>query len=113
MSYRERSGGRESDLKELSKFITPQSQVENDPVYSRKGESQAKFSVGRNANKRAPEERAGPTIPTLATEVRTRENRGNQEARKSVTPDQASKEVMEAAAIKVNTARCARELMLS
>ena len=85
MSYRERSGGREPDLKELSKFIIAQSQIENDPVYGRKGESQTKFSVGRNTNKRAPEETVGPTIPTLATEVRTRENRGNQEARKSVT----------------------------
>ncbi|XP_067022151.1 uncharacterized protein [Acropora muricata] len=86
MSYRERSGGREPDLKELSKFVTAQSQIENDPVYGRKGESQTRFSVSKNTNKRAPEERASPTIPTLATEVQTRENRGNQEARKSVTP---------------------------
>ena len=67
MSYRERSGGREPDLSELSKFITTQSQIDNDPVYGAKSESQTKFSVGRNTNKRAPEERAGPTVPTLAT----------------------------------------------
>ena len=34
----ERSGGREPDFKELSKFITAQSQIENDPVYGRKSE---------------------------------------------------------------------------
>ena len=55
MLYRERTGGRQPDLKELSKFITTQSQIENDPVYGRKGESQTKFSVGRNPNKRARE----------------------------------------------------------
>ena len=38
MLYRERSGGREPDFKELSKFITAQSQIENDPVYGRKCE---------------------------------------------------------------------------
>ena len=78
MLYRERSGGREPDFKELSKFITAQSQIENDPVYGRKSEQKTKFSVGRNPNQKAPEERAGPTIPTLATEVRTRENGVNQ-----------------------------------
>ena len=57
-------------------------------MYGRKGESQTKFSVSRNTNKRAPEERASHTIPTLATEVQTRENRGNQGARKSVTPSE-------------------------
>ena len=81
----ERSGGREPDFKELSKFITAQSQIENDPVYGRKSESQTKFSVGRNPNKKALEERAGPTIPTLATEVRTQENGGNQRTKKRVT----------------------------
>ena len=85
MLYRERSGGREPDLKELSKFITAQSQIENVPVYGRKSESQTKFSVGRNPNKKALEERAGPTIPTLATEVRTQENGGNQRTKKRVT----------------------------
>ena len=83
--YRERSGGREPDLKELSKFITAQPQIENDPVYGRKSESQTKFSVGRYPNKKALEERAGPTIPTLATEVRTQENGGNQRIKKPVT----------------------------
>ena len=78
MLYRERSGGREPDFKELSKFITAQSQIENDPVYGRKCEQKTKFSVGRNPNQKALEERAGPTIPTLATEVRTRENGVNQ-----------------------------------
>ena len=48
MLHRERSGGSEPDSKELSKFITAQSQIENDPVYGRKSESQTKFSVGRN-----------------------------------------------------------------
>ena len=38
MLYCERSGGRKTDLKELSKFITAQSQIENDPVYGRKSE---------------------------------------------------------------------------
>ena len=85
MLYRERSGGREPDLKKLSKFIIAQSQIENDPVYGRKSESQTKFSVGRNPNKKAVEERAGLTIPALATEVRTRENRGNQGTKKRVT----------------------------
>ena len=75
----------EPDLKELSKFITAQSQIENDPVYGRKSESQTKFSVGRNPTKKALEERAGPTIPTLATEVRTQENGGNQGAKKPIT----------------------------
>ena len=79
-----RSGEREPDLKELSKFITAQSQIENVPVYGRKSESQTKFSVGRNPNKKALEERAGPTIPTLATEVRTQENGGNQGTKKPV-----------------------------
>ena len=50
------------------------------------GESQTKlFSVGRNPSKRALEERAGPTIPTLSTEVRTQENGGNQGTKKPVT----------------------------
>ena len=80
-----RSGEREPDLKELSKFITAQLQIGNVPVYGRKSESQTKFSVGRNPNKKALEERAGPTIPTLATEVRTQENGGNQRTRKRVT----------------------------
>ena len=88
MSYREWSGGREPDLRELFKFITAQCQIENDTVYGRKAKSQTKFSVGRNTNKRAPQERAGPTIPALATEARTRGNRGNQETRKSVTPSE-------------------------
>ena len=88
MSYREWSGGREPGLRELSKFITAQCQIENDPVYGRRGKSQTKFSVGRNTNKRAPQERDGPTIPTPATEVRIRENRGNQGTRKSVTPSE-------------------------
>ena len=85
MSYRERSGEREPDLKDLSKFITAQSQIENEPVYGRKSESQTKFSVGRNPNKKALEERAGPTIPTLVTKVRTQENGGNQGTKKPVT----------------------------
>ena len=85
MLYRERSGGREPDFKELSKFITAQSQIENGPVNGRKSEYQTKFSVGRNNNKKALEERAGPTIPTLATEVRTQENGGNQRTKKRVT----------------------------
>ena len=88
MLYRERSGGREPDLKELSKFITAQSQIENDPVYGRKCEQKTKFSVGRNPNQKALEERAGPTIPTLATEVRTQENGGNQGTKKPVTASQ-------------------------
>ena len=53
ISYRERSGGREPDLRERSKFITAQSQIENDPVYGRKGESQTEFSVGRSTEERA------------------------------------------------------------
>ena len=85
MLYRESSGAREPDLKELSKFITAQSQIENDPVYGRKSESQTKFIVGKNPTKKALEERAGPTIPTLATEVRTQENGGNQGTKKPVT----------------------------
>ena len=60
----------ELGLKELSKLITAQSQIENDLVYGRKGESQMKFTVGNNHNKTAPEERFGPKIPTLTTEVR-------------------------------------------
>jgi len=102
MLYRERSGGGEPDLKELSKLITAQSQIENDPVYGRKGESQTKlFSVGRNPSKRALEERAGPTIPTLSTEVRTQDNGGNQGTKKPVTAsDQGSNG---ATAIEVNT----------
>ena len=40
MSYREWSGGREPDLRELSKFIAAQWQIKNDPVYGRKGKSQ-------------------------------------------------------------------------
>ena len=60
----------EPGLKELSKLITAQSQIENDLVYGRKGESQMKFTVGNNHNKTAPEERFGPKIPTLTTEVR-------------------------------------------
>lgn len=60
----------EPGLKELSKLITAQSQIENDLVYVRKGESQTKFTVVNNHNKRAPEERFRPKIPTLTTEVR-------------------------------------------
>ena len=55
--------------KELSKFITAQPQIENELVYDRKGESQLTFSVGRSTNKRAPEERAGPTITILADKL--------------------------------------------
>ena len=80
--------GRQPDLSELSKFITAQSQIEKEPVYDREGESQTKFSVGRSTNKKAPEERAGPTTSSLATEIRTREKRGNQDARTPVTPSE-------------------------
>ena len=92
MSYRERSGEREPDFKELSKFITAQSQIGNVPVYGRKSESQTKFSVGRNPNKKALEERAGSTIPTLATEVRTQENGGNQGTKKPVTASEQGRQ---------------------
>ena len=84
MLYRERSAGREPDLKELSQYITAQFQIDNDPVYGRKGESRTRFSVDRNRNERALEERAGQTIPTLATEVRTQENGGNQGTKKPI-----------------------------
>ena len=56
---------KEPDLRERSKFITVQSQIESDPVYGRKGESQTEFSVGRSTNKGTSEERADPSIPTL------------------------------------------------
>ena len=49
-----------------------------------KGESRTRFIVDRNPNERALEERAGQTIPTLATEVRTQENGGNQGTKKTV-----------------------------
>ena len=78
----------ELGLKELSKLITAQSQIENDLVYGRKGESQTKFTVGNNHNKRAPEERFGPKIPTLTTEVRALESGGTHETKKPVTPSE-------------------------
>ena len=103
MLYRERWCGREPDLKELSKFNTAQSQI---------GESQTKlFSVGRSPNKRALEERAGPTIPTLSTEVRTQGNGGNQGTKKPVTASEQGSNG--ATAIKVNTVSSARQPMLS
>ena len=54
-------------------------------MYGRKSESQTKFIVGKNLTKKALEERAVPTIPTLATEVRTQENGGNQGTKQPVT----------------------------
>lgn len=75
-------------LKELSKLISAQSQIENHLVCGRKSESQTKFTVGNNHNKRAPEERFGPKIPTLTTEVRSRESGGTHETKKPVTPSE-------------------------
>ena len=80
-------------------------------MYGRKSEQKTKFSVGRNPNQKAPEERAGPTIPTLSTEVRTQENGGNRGIKKPVTASEQGSNG--ATAIEVNSVRCAKEPMLS
>lgn len=101
----------EPGLKELSKLITAQSQIENDLVYGRKGESQTKFTVGNNHNKRAPEERFGPKSPTLTTEVLAEKAEVLTRQRNRYLP--ANKEEMEVTAIKANTVRSARDTLLS
>lgn len=101
----------EPGLKELSKLITAQPQIENDLVYGRKGESQTKFTVGNNHNKRAPEERFGPKSPTLTTEVLGEKAEVLTRQRNRYLP--ANKEEMEVTAIKANTVRSARDTLLS
>ena len=63
--YREENGGKEPTLKELSKFITAESQTENNPVYGRSSSAATKF----NKPFFTPRVISGPKIPTLATEI--------------------------------------------
>lgn len=78
----------EPGLKELSKLITAQPQIENDLVYGRKGESQTKFNVGNNHNKRAPEERFWSEEPYSDNRGPSGESGGTHETKKLVTPSE-------------------------
>ena len=67
--YRERACGREPTLKELTKFITEEAQVENNPVYGRVNDGSRSHN-NYNFKKTSPNLRAaGSKIITLATEV--------------------------------------------
>ena len=49
--YREKTGGKEPTLKELSAFITGESQTENDPVYGRSSTPTARVGSGNRSKK--------------------------------------------------------------
>ena len=79
--YRERTGGGEPTLKELSEFITAESQTENDPVYGRPSTLAIRANTGRNVKKPLPTSgQSGEThIPTLSTEIKAKEANTAQE----------------------------------
>ena len=61
-------------MKELTKFVTEEAQVENDPVYGRVND-RSRSHNSYNFKKTSPNLRAaGSKITTLATEVRARKN---------------------------------------
>lgn len=69
--YRERTGGKEPALKELSEFITGESQTENDVVYGRSSTPTARVGRG-NRSKKQPfmlKPASGAPIATMTTEV--------------------------------------------
>ena len=69
--YRERTGGKEPTLKELSAFITGESQTENDPVYGRSSTPTARVGSG-NRSKKQPfmlKPASGTPITTMSAEV--------------------------------------------
>ena len=78
--YRERTGGKEPTLKELSAFITGESQTENDPVYGRSNNPTTRVSSG-NRFKKPPfmsKPADGAPITTMAMEVLTEDAGANQ-----------------------------------
>ena len=78
--YREKADGREPTLKELSKFITAESQTETDPVYGRASSTSVKFNSVNSPKKPVFTSRptSGARITTLATEVlRNEADRGS------------------------------------
>lgn len=79
--YRERTGGGELMLKELSEFITAESQTENDPVYGRPSTLAIRTNTSRNLKKPLPTSgQSGEThIPTLSTEINQKEANTPQE----------------------------------
>ena len=78
--YRERTGGNKPSLKELSAFITGESQTENDPVYGRPNNPTTRVSSG-NRSKKSPfmsKSADGTPITTMATDVLAEEAGINQ-----------------------------------
>ena len=79
--YRERTGGGEPTIKELSEFITAELPTENDPVYERPSTLAIRANTGRNFKKPLPTsgQSAETHIPTLSTETKTKEANTAQE----------------------------------
>ena len=78
--YRERTCGKEPSLKELSAFITGESQTENDPLYGRPNNPTTRVS-SRNRSKEPPfmsKSADGTPITTMATDVPAEEAGINQ-----------------------------------
>jgi len=81
--YRERTGGKEPTLIELSAFITRESQTENDPVYGRSSTLTARVGSD-NRSKKQPfmlKSPSGTPITTMTTEVAVADASINQETR--------------------------------
>ena len=79
--YRERTGGGEPTIKELSEFITAELPTENDPVYGRPSNVAIRANTSRNFKKPLPTsgQSAETHIPTLSTEIKTKEANTAQE----------------------------------
>ena len=78
--HRERTGGKERTLKELSAFITGESQTENDPVYGRSNTPTARVGSG-NRSKKQPfmlKPASGTPITTMSAEVAIADASNNQ-----------------------------------
>ena len=78
--HRERTGGKEPTLKELSAFITGESQTENDPVYGRSNTPTARVGSG-NRSKKQPfmlKPASGMPITTMSAEVAIADASNNQ-----------------------------------
>ena len=76
----ERTGGKEPTLKELSAFITGESETENDPVYGRSSTLTARVGSG-NRSKKQPfmlKPATGTPITTIKTEVAVADASTNQ-----------------------------------
>lgn len=84
--YRDKTGGREPSLRELSAFITAESQTENDPVYGRLSNPDTRVGSGFRP-KKTPSWKPGngPPITTMATEVQTEQIGGTDQQRKEAS----------------------------